>query len=165
MIQTLRAVLKRITERAVCLGWNFLELPTMMFSSVETAVINGNLAESYFSEVVYAGGKWSSPCEIGNRKLSAYQAVCRLWEDILSGYSTLYCPLLMGLVSQICKWPTVFILRAGLRLQRVGQRKWYRTMDIIVVWRGSESCIAFDKKKQEPTQRLQYFLWTLSLTA
>lgn len=67
-----------------------------------SAVINGNLAELYFSEFVYAGGKWSSPCEIGSRKLSADQSVCRLWEDILwalLGYSTLDCTLLMGLAS------------------------------------------------------------------
>lgn len=62
-----------------------------------SAVINGNLAECYFSEVV--GGKWSSPCEIGSREWSADQPGCRHWEDklwTLSDYSTLYCTSLMG---------------------------------------------------------------------
>lgn len=55
-----------------------------------------------FFRGVYAGGKQSSPCEIGSRESSADQPVCRLWEDILwttPGYSTLYCTSLTGLAS------------------------------------------------------------------
>lgn len=100
-------------------------------------MINGNLAECYFSEVVCAGGKWSSPCEIGSRKSSADQPVRLFREDklwTLPGDSTLYCTSLMGLASHRS---SVFKLEIMISVSRTEKKKVWGCMKMIWV----ESCI------------------------
>lgn len=58
---------KIATNRVVGLVWKIFRVTDRDVFICTGAVINGNPSQCYFSGVLCAGVKWSSPCEIGSR--------------------------------------------------------------------------------------------------